>query len=400
MLANGGSVHAAPTAASVLVHSTCSAMPAVVELYQQCRRAEKRLNRQPCLAARMAAAQQAMPPAAAGPAADAAGQRGSLALRVVELEGAAAEGQPSYVCSACLYLQQQPVASPRSPELLASMPPTAALLCRRSLPLKRSTHPPSSLPVRAGFKSYAEQVVVGDPFGPFTCVVGPNGCGKSVVVSGGGAAAACPRLCHAALLTASSPLLEAATESKVLSAPLVPQGEAIAFALGGNARMMRARNLGALVTNLGSCSGGSSSGGGGSSGGGSVSAAPTAAEVTLHFDLIESLIAGDFGGSGSPAEGGGDAAHAAAATAAAAPSQPNTQQCLAGRLLVRRRVTRSGRSELAIQRLPAPSRTNEAAAAGGSGSGGGGKAQWQAVTPTALHDLLAPFGIQTEAVDR
>lgn len=62
--------------------------------------------------------------------------------------------------------------------------------------------------------------MVGDPFGSFTCVVGPNGCGKSVVVSGRGAPATSPRLSHAALLTAGSPLLEAATEFKVLSAPL------------------------------------------------------------------------------------------------------------------------------------------------------------------------------------
>ena len=240
--------------------------------------------------------------------------------------------------------------------------------------------------------------MVGDPFGSFTCVVGPNGCGKSVVVSGRGAPATSPRLSHAALLTAGSPLPEAATEFKVLSAPLALQGEAIAFALGGNARMMRARNLGALVTNLGS--GSSGGGSGGSGGGGSASAAPAAAEVILHFDLFESQTAVSLGGIGRPAEGGSDATDAAAA--AAALSQPDTvaHQRLVGRLLVRRRVTRSGRSDLAIQRLPAPSCASEAAAESGSCSGGGGKAQWQAVTPAALHDLLAPFGIQTEAVDR
>ncbi|PRW44928.1 nuclear condensin complex subunit isoform A [Chlorella sorokiniana] len=181
------------------------------------------------------------------------------------------------------------------------------------------------------FKSYADRVVVGDPFGRFTCVVGPNGCGKSVV------------------------------------------GEAIAFALGGNARMMRARNLGALVTNLG----------GGGSGGGS-----------------------DGCSGGSNSNDGG----ASGKVAAGVPMQP------AGRLLVRRRVTRAGRSDLAIQRIPAPtsssggSRDGSAeapsvgeAAGGGSGGGGGSRAsagQWQAVTPASLHDLLAPFGIQTEAVDR
>ena len=38
---------------------------------------------------------------------------------------------------------------------------------------------PSS--VLAGFKSYRESSILG-PFAPFTCVIGPNGCGKSVLV--------------------------------------------------------------------------------------------------------------------------------------------------------------------------------------------------------------------------
>jgi chromosome segregation ATPase len=56
----------------------------------------------------------------------------------------------------------------------------------------------------AGFKSYQEHVCV-RPLGPFTCVVGPNGCGKSVF------------------------------------------GEAIAFALGGSKRMLRVQNLSSLI---------------------------------------------------------------------------------------------------------------------------------------------------------
>jgi chromosome segregation ATPase len=34
-----------------------------------------------------------------------------------------------------------------------------------------------------GFKSFRDRAVIG-PLDYFTCVVGPNGCGKSVVVSG------------------------------------------------------------------------------------------------------------------------------------------------------------------------------------------------------------------------
>lgn len=37
-------------------------------------------------------------------------------------------------------------------------------------------------PALAGFKSYLGRTTLG-PFAPFSCVIGPNGCGKSVVVS-------------------------------------------------------------------------------------------------------------------------------------------------------------------------------------------------------------------------
>lgn len=175
--------------------------------------------------------------------------------------------------------------------------------------------------------------------------------------------------------------------------------------------MMRARNLGALVTNLDSSSSGSSRGSRGS-------AAPAAAEVILHFDLFDQPAPSCSEGVASPAEGGGAAsgAHGSGAPAAAAAEQPApgpaSRQRPRGRLLVRRRVTRNGRSDLAIQRLPAPSSgssreqgtgaTNgsEAAAGSSGGGGNGGKGQWQAVVPAALKDLLAPYGIQTEAVDR
>lgn len=156
---------------------------------------------------------------------------------------------------------------------------------------------------------------------------------------------------------------------------------------------MRARNLGALVTNLDASSRGGCSHG---RGGGSGSTQPAAAEVILHFELFEHGI--DTSGNGGSAEAGGASG---APTEPAAP--PSQQQHPTGRLLVRRRVMRSGRSDLAIQRLPASSGGTEghigsgAAAADGGGSG---KGHWRAVSPAALHDLLAPYGIQTEAVDR
>ncbi|KAK9828821.1 hypothetical protein WJX72_002267 [[Myrmecia] bisecta] len=79
-----------------------------------------------------------------------------------------------------------------------------------------------------GFKSYNEQASIG-PLSQFTCVIGPNGCGKSVV------------------------------------------GEAIAFALGGNARMLRAKSLAMLLNTKGA-----------------QAAANYVAQVTLVFGLPNS----------------------------------------------------------------------------------------------------------------
>lgn len=48
---------------------------------------------------------------------------------------------------------------------------------------KLSSHAHQSKNVAlAGFKSFKDKVLIG-PLAEFTCVVGPNGCGKSVVVS-------------------------------------------------------------------------------------------------------------------------------------------------------------------------------------------------------------------------
>ena len=104
-------------------------------------------------------------------------------------------------------------------------------------------------------------------------------------------------------------------------------GEAIAFALGANTRTLRARTLGALVNN-------------GASGG------AAATEVMLVLDVARS-------------DGGAE------------PSQ----------LLVRRRVTVGGRSDLAVR----------------ESSGGG---QWEAVTQAELAQRLRPCGLHLEAIDR
>jgi chromosome segregation ATPase len=59
-------------------------------------------------------------------------------------------------------------------------------------------------PMQAGFKAFKERTSIG-PLGDFTAVVGPNGCGKSII------------------------------------------GEALAWVLGGSKRMLRAKTLASLV---------------------------------------------------------------------------------------------------------------------------------------------------------
>ena len=125
--------------------------------------------------------------------------------------------------------------------------------------------------------------------------------------------------------------------------------------------MMRARNLGALAGHTPAQASGSTT-----------VTAPTAAEVVLHFEVVPLL---------QQASGLGASSGAGEGAAAASDAKP-------ARLLVRRRVTRGGRTESAVCRLP-PGH-------GGVAAG----AQWQGVAPPALRELLAPWGIQTEAVDR
>ncbi|KAI3436873.1 hypothetical protein D9Q98_006283 [Chlorella vulgaris] len=186
-----------------------------------------------------------------------------------------------------------------------------------------------------GFKCYAERVLVGDPFGPFTAICGPNGTGKSVV------------------------------------------GEAIAFALGGNARMMRARSLAALVN---------------------ASPGISAAVVTLHLDILpqQSTSPGPTMPSDSGTEG--------SAVLNTATPLPPAATAPVGRLLIRRRVNRAGRSDFAVLESAADgARGAEAAGSGDDGQAAAGQlacGEWQAVGPEALRGLLAPLGIQAEAVDR
>ena len=42
-------------------------------------------------------------------------------------------------------------------------------------------HRTSHILLLTGFKSYLKHATLG-PFQPFSCIIGPNGCGKSVVV--------------------------------------------------------------------------------------------------------------------------------------------------------------------------------------------------------------------------
>jgi hypothetical protein len=138
------------------------------------------------------------------------------------------------------------------------------------------------------------------------------------------------------------------------------QGEAIAFALGGNARMLRAHNLGALVNATPG-----------------VPPSASTAEVIIHFDLLPA---------GRGEEGSGDSCEGAARHAAAGCSH-------VGRLLVRRRVSRSGRSDIAVHMLPAPS-GRDAVQPEDS------RPAWQPITAAGLRDMLSPLGVQTDAVDR
>lgn len=133
--------------------------------------------------------------------------------------------------------------------------------------------------------------------------------------------------------------------------------------------MMRARNLGAMVHRAPAADGAAAA---------APPLPPTAAEVVLHFDLLaEEAAYKEQAGSGGVGGGAGST-----------PAEP----AVAGSLLVRRRVGRSGGSELAVRQL--------AGAAAAGGSSGGKDAPWQAVSPAALRELLAAHDIQTEAVDR
>ena len=246
---------------------------------------------------------------------------------------------------------------------------------------------------------------MGAPFGSFTCVVGPNGCGKSVVVSALGAGCLDGAEPARGLLRRQGLALHAAPLQCRLSAPAKHslshpvgclQGEAIAFALGGNARMMRARNLGSLDNTAPPAA---------SAAAGEVEpAAPpaAAAEVILHFDVLapqgQPTNDGSSGSSSGANGANGGLSSAAPAAAAAEGRLP------AARLLIRRRVTRAGRSDFAVQQLPAAaaavSEAGDAPSGTLSGSGSNAGGQWQSATPAGLHTLLAPFGIQTEAIDR
>ncbi|GAB4817139.1 hypothetical protein N2152v2_004185 [Parachlorella kessleri] len=155
-------------------------------------------------------------------------------------------------------------------------------------------------------------------------------------------------------------------------------GEALAFALGGNSKMLRAKNLGSLVNNDLAGRGHHQ----------------VAAQVTVHFSICGTVS--DQQEMAKPAD------------------EQQQQQQLAsqrpapvqgGYLGVRRRVTRSGRSDFLICRsdkVPetlADQRCNATAAAEAGTTTGVGD-RWTPVSPEVLRQQLAEFGIQTQAIDR
>lgn len=117
-------------------------------------------------------------------------------LKAIEIEG----GQP---CSSLypLAASWQQVASLRAPRRAVAHAAACTFLLAGHMTAWRWPAPKTP-----GFKSFREHAFIG-PLGPLTAVVGPNGVGKSVV------------------------------------------GEAIAFALGGNKKMLRAKALSALANN-------------------------------------------------------------------------------------------------------------------------------------------------------
>ena len=173
--------------------------------------------------------------------------------------------------------------------------------------------------------------------------------------------------------------------------------------------MMRARNLGALVNHTNAPraqqaqqaqQGRKCAGAGQAEEGGEVAAQ---AEVVLHFNLLQQQQPGAAGcadgGGGSP---GGSVSGTARHPPPSAPTPPATaaEPALVGRLLVRRRVTRAGRSDFAVRQLPPPTACDARSTGSGDAGGGDGRPPWRSVTPAGLRELLAQHGIQTEAVDR
>ena len=89
------------------------------------------------------------------------------------------------------------------------------------------------LEIFSGFKVYASKAVVG-PLDRLNCVIGPNGIGKSVLVS-------------LELLHCSSSHQKNQFPSFIIFILLL-QGEALAFALGANARMLRVKSISGVIS--------------------------------------------------------------------------------------------------------------------------------------------------------
>lgn len=168
---------------------------------------------------------------------------------------------------------------------------------------------------------------------------------------------------------------------------------------------MRARNLGALVNHA---AGPVKEAGRNAGAAGQAAAAAAGAEVVLHFTIMTLLQHAEEECSRYCSANGTGAADSRPTAAEAVSGTVAAAEKVTGRLLVRRRVSRAGRSDFAVVQLP-PQSGGASEEDSGSAKESDGKAHdgssehagsWRAVTPAALRDLLAPFGLQTEAVDR
>jgi hypothetical protein len=196
----------------------------------------------------------------------------------------------------------------------------------------------------AGFKSFAAPTTVA--FGDLTCVMGPNGTGKSVLVS---------------LAMAENPLGSLPERQKpqlpsprpATMPPWSPclQGEGLAFALGASAKTLRAKNLASLISTCAASPGG---------------APPAAAHTAAAFQVFRGAAAAEC-------------------------------------LLVRRTATAAGTSaaHLALLDPQQAAAFFDALPAAAAGAAAALRAlPWRAADAGGVAAALAPLGVHTAALGR